>query len=195
MQRLMRWFRFNWMYLRRPPWDTGITPPELRAFIAAHPAGRALDLGCGTGTNLLALAQAGWQVTGMDFALRAVNQARRRLSSAGYPAHVLLGDASKMAGVEGPFDLVLDIGCYHGLAVDTRAAYRDNLLRVLAVEGRFLIYCHLTGDENAPLGLHQRDLDGFAAGLACLSRQDSQDRWGRSASWMEFGRQVVGVQK
>jgi SAM-dependent methyltransferase len=188
MQRLKRWVLFNWMYFRKPPWDTGITPPELQSFIAERPAGRALDLGCGTGTNLLTLAQAGWQVTGIDFAVRAVNQARRRMKKAGFAANVLLGDANRMAGVSGPFDLVLDIGCYHGLPLAMRAAYRENLLRVLAPDGHFLIYCHLTQTANAPFGLQPRDLEEFDMHLACLSRQDSLDRWGRTASWMMFGR-------
>lgn len=39
-----------------PPWDTNITPPELVAEVEgpqARTSGRALDLGCGTGTNSL----------------------------------------------------------------------------------------------------------------------------------------------
>ena len=42
-----------WYWLRRPPWDTGVTPPELVRFVSAHSPGRALDLGCGTGTNVV----------------------------------------------------------------------------------------------------------------------------------------------
>ena len=36
---------FNFWYFLRPPWDSGITPPELLAFLKGHPAGRAIDLG------------------------------------------------------------------------------------------------------------------------------------------------------
>jgi SAM-dependent methyltransferase len=188
MQRLMRWLQFNWMYFGRPPWDTGTSPPELLAFIQAQPPGRALDLGCGTGTNMLTLAQAGWQVTGMDFAVRAVKQARRRLKSVEPQAQVVLGDVSRMTGIDGPFDLVLDIGCYHGLPGEMRAGYRENLLRVLGPHGRFLLYCHLSEDEKAPFGLHPQDFELLNARLSCLSRQDSQDRWGRQAAWLLYGR-------
>ncbi|MCK7512216.1 MAG: methyltransferase domain-containing protein [Desulfobacterales bacterium] len=80
-----RW-RFEWRYWRgNTPWDTNITPPEVMEFIAETPPGRALDLGCGTGTNAIALARHGWQATGVDFAPKAVHKARAaRLKPAGF---------------------------------------------------------------------------------------------------------------
>src|SRR5881296_1344749 len=50
---------------RRPPWDTGITPPEVERFVASHAPGRAIDLGCGTGTNAVYLARHGWSAVGV----------------------------------------------------------------------------------------------------------------------------------
>jgi methylase of polypeptide subunit release factors len=74
---MMRKLFFNLAYLQKPVWDTGISPPELLDFIANHNPGRALDLGCGTGTNSITLAKHGWEVTGVDFVKRAINLARR----------------------------------------------------------------------------------------------------------------------
>ena len=51
------------------PWDSGVSPPELVAAVEgpqALPPGRALDLGCGTGTNAIYMARHGWDVTGAD---------------------------------------------------------------------------------------------------------------------------------
>src|SRR5690606_35007417 len=115
MRKLSRWLQFNLMYLNSPPWDTGVSPPELLEFIRAHAPGNAIDLGCGTGTNLLTLARAGWTVTGVDYALKAVAAARRRLARAGISGEVRSGDGSRLEVVRGSYDLVLDIGCYHGL--------------------------------------------------------------------------------
>ena len=53
-----------------------VTPD--RRLLAAAPAvaGSALDLGCGAGGNAIALAEAGWEVTGVDLAPRAIGSAR-----------------------------------------------------------------------------------------------------------------------
>src|SRR5512143_4337340 len=73
------------MYLfKKTPWDTGITPPEIVAAIESGkiPIGRALDLGCGTGTNAITLAQHGFTVTAIDVSRRAISLAKRKTRSA-----------------------------------------------------------------------------------------------------------------
>lgn len=76
--KIRRWIRFNLLSLGRPPWDTGVSPTELNAYLSSNEPGRALDVGCGTGTNLLTMAQKGWEVVGMDIAWLSVVRARRK---------------------------------------------------------------------------------------------------------------------
>jgi hypothetical protein len=58
------------------PWDRGGVPAQLRQFIAASPPLATLVPGCGTGYELAALCDAGWDATAIDFALVAVANAR-----------------------------------------------------------------------------------------------------------------------
>src|SRR5206468_2578655 len=87
--------------------------------------GRALDLGCGTGTNVRYLAEHGWEATGVDAVPAAIDRATAKLG--GVPkARVLLGDVTDLErlGLAGPFDLVLDIGCFHSIERRRRRAPR-----------------------------------------------------------------------
>jgi tRNA1(Val) A37 N6-methylase TrmN6 len=193
MQRLFRWLRYNVMYLGTPPWETGISPPELLEFLQQHPSGSALDLGCGTGTNLLTMAQHGWQVTGVDFAFRAVWAARRKFAQAHLRerGQVRRGDVTRYEDVRSRgsnplYDLVLDIGCYHSLSPEGRAAYQRNLPAILAPAGQFLLYANWRMNDSSPFGIIQADVDALSSILELETRQDSQDRFERKASWMLF---------
>jgi cyclopropane fatty-acyl-phospholipid synthase-like methyltransferase len=138
---LSRWFRFESRYLRgRTPWDTGITPPEVMDFLAAHPPGRAIDFGCGTGTNAMTLARRGWEVVGIDFSHLALVRARRKARAAGLSIRFLRKDVCRPIDVSGPFDLALDIGCLHGLPKAGRPRYAATLSDVVRSGGTYLLY-------------------------------------------------------
>ncbi|MEK6226202.1 MAG: class I SAM-dependent methyltransferase [Chloroflexota bacterium] len=137
MRRL--WFGVWYWLPGRRRWDTGVTPPELERFVGSHPPGRALDLGCGTGTNVVYLARHGWEAVGVDFAGRAIAKARRRARDAGVRATFLVGDVTHLAA-EGPFDLALDLGCLHAIPVSGRAGYAVGLARVVRPGGTYLLY-------------------------------------------------------
>lgn len=182
MNRLAR-LAFQVWYLTRPPWDTGVSPPELLELIAAQPPARALDLGCGTGTNVITLARAGWRVTGVDFVPRAIRLARQKARAAGVNADLRTGDVTDLRGIRGQFDLALDIGCFH--AVNDRAAYLNELARLLAPGGHWLLYAFVRTDPRLPgPGLAAADLDMIAArGLTLIWRRDGADRGARPSAW------------
>lgn len=185
---------FNLLYLlTEPPWDTGVSPPELLDFIGNHPsssgqgqASRAIDIGCGTGTNVITLAQAGWAVTGVDFAPHAIKIARRKARKAEVEAELLVRDAANLAGIRGPFDLALDIGCFHGLR-DRKADYLAELERILAPGGHWLMYGFFkpNGESDAP-GLEEADLESIPASMDLLWRQDGVDRNERESAWFLY---------
>ena len=133
---------FDRAYRRgRTPWDTGITPPEVVEEVTAMDPGRALDLGCGTGTNVLWLVQQRWTAVGVDFSSLAIESARRKADWIS-GAEFVEGDVTRLPelGVEGPFDLVLDIGCFHSVPTRRRGDYVRGVSAVARPGARMMIY-------------------------------------------------------
>ncbi len=185
---MLRRLRFNLWYFGRPPWDSGISPPELFEYLSNHGAGRAIDIGCGTGTNVVTLAQHGWKVTGVDFARRAIGIAKRKIEKANVEVNLSVNDATKLNGISGPFDLAFDLGCFHG--VDNKSDYLTELKRILAPNGHWLMYGFFKLDSRlAGPGLIQSDLDLIeAGGLRLMARQDGTDKRGRPSTWLLYQR-------
>lgn len=174
-------------YFSKPPWDTGISPPELLEVINAYPPGRAIDLGCGTGTNAITLAKHGWQVTGIDFVGRAIRKARKKARQAGVNVDFFIGDATKTEMINGQFDLVLDIGCFHSFSPEGKRAYIQNLRKLLAPGGIFLLYGFLLGDDSpGNTGISPEDIESIRS-VAELVKQDCGfDRGQRPSAWLKF---------
>jgi ubiquinone/menaquinone biosynthesis C-methylase UbiE len=178
---------FDLLYLfSDPPWDTGFSPPELLEFIEKHAPGMAIDIGCGTATNVITLAQAGWQVTGVDFAPHAIKIAKRKVRKAGAQAELLVRDATKLEGISGPFDLALDMGCFHGLR-DKKADYLSELERVLAPGGYWLMYGFFKPDPDSDSpGLVQSDLELIATTMSLRWRRDGYEKEERPSAWFLY---------
>jgi cyclopropane fatty-acyl-phospholipid synthase-like methyltransferase len=176
---------FQLFYLGDPPWDSGITPPEVVEFLDAHPPGRALDLGCGTGTNVITLAEHGWEAKGVDFVPRAVRQARRKARRAEVHVEFAVGDVADKRHFAGRYDLILDIGCYHALSEAQRRQYRQNIAAHLADGGTYMLYGFLSGDSSR---ISERDVDAFQDVLRLRKRVNSQDPNRSDSAWFWFSR-------
>jgi len=188
---MLRRLRFELSYFGRPPWDRGISPPELEEYVSQHPAGRAIDLGCGTGTHSITLARAGWQVTAIDFAGRAIRKAQAKAAHAGLNIQFIAGDVTKYQSGTGAFELALDIGCFHG--VGDRQLYMDNLLRLLRGGGHWLLYgFHRQPGAGPRPGLTPQDIDRANALLKLVWRRDGVDQRNRPSSWFLFERTSAG---
>ncbi|GAA0835728.1 class I SAM-dependent methyltransferase [Streptosporangium amethystogenes subsp. fukuiense] len=80
---------------------------RLRSWMPASPAD-VLDLGCGTGSLSLVLAEQGHRPVGVDLAPLMIEQARRKLTAAGFDAAMMVGDASNPPTRAGTsFDVIL----------------------------------------------------------------------------------------
>ncbi len=131
------------------PWDTGQPSSELQLVLSRHKIEpcRALELGCGTGTNSVWLAQQGFEVTGVDVAPLAVERAAARARVAGVKAHFLVADVLALAELDGPFEFFFDRGCYHAVRRAAPREYAPAVARQLAAGARGLV---LAGNAREP---------------------------------------------
>jgi 2-polyprenyl-3-methyl-5-hydroxy-6-metoxy-1,4-benzoquinol methylase len=182
---------FNLAYLSKPIWDTGISPPELMDYILHHTPGRALDLGCGTGTNTITLAKNGWQVTGVDFSRRAIHLAERKTKQNNVRVEYHLGDVTQLKSISGKFDLILDIGCFHSLPSNKRPQYINNIDKLLAQDGTFLIYMFIKENTDTPgPGVSDLDIQSLVRKFKLVERKDSTERGVRPSAWLTFNRNM-----
>jgi SAM-dependent methyltransferase len=152
------------------PWDIGAAQPVV---IEAERAGRfhgaVVDVGCGLGDNAIHLASQGHQVTGIDAAPAAIEQARQRARQRGVDVEFAVADATSLAGFEGRFDSVLDGACYHCLDEDARHAYAAALHRATRPDALLTLFCFPAGSS------------GLAAAMG-ISEENLRTTWGK-AGW------------
>lgn len=93
-----------------------------------------LDEGTGPGTQAIELATRGYTVTATDLAPAAIAYAKRKAEVSGVSIAFAEDDvlATKLTG---PFDAIVDRGCFHVLAPKDRAAYAKSTHRLLAPSG------------------------------------------------------------
>ncbi len=110
--------------------------------VRVGPSPAVLDLGCGTGINLLEVARALGpcrRLAGIDLAPGMIVEARRKAAAAGVPATFEVGDAEHLALEDASFDLIICNGVYHWFPDRSQAI--AEMSRVLRPYGQVLIIC------------------------------------------------------
>jgi methyl halide transferase len=130
-------------------WDSGLPSRELARMLDEWtiPPGRAIELGCGSGTNAAFLATQGFQVTGVDCSPTALRLADQKARSAGVSVDWIEADVQHFGAGLAPFDLVFDRGCYHCCRKVDLEGYLETLCNVTRGGSRFIC---LTGNADDP---------------------------------------------
>ncbi|MDW5323826.1 class I SAM-dependent methyltransferase [Plantactinospora sp. KLBMP9567] len=165
--------------------DHGLRDPTVRdAWIALlmpvlpDPPASIVDLGCGTGSLSILLAQAGHDVHGLDSSHRMLDEARGKASRLGVAVTLHHGDASRPPFQPASFDVVLVRHVLWALPDPASAlAHWVTLLRpqgrLVLIEGRWMTGAGLSAaDCTALLRQHRKEI-----GLQVL---DDQALWGRA---------------
>lgn len=129
------------------PWDSGTPSEVLTAFLEEGlvKPGRALELGCGTGTNAIFLAQRGFEVTAVDLSAVAINKAKEKAKQAGCNVNFVQADVTALPDVGAPFPFVFDRGTYHVVRGINLEGLQKTLSQVVAPGGYYLV---LVGNAN-----------------------------------------------
>jgi len=124
------------------PWDTGPREGLINLVESgrAKPC-RAIDLGSGTASNVVYLAQHGFDVTGVDYSPAAIEMGRVRAREAGVEVTFIEDDLTNLQHVNGTFDLLVDYGTLDDLRTPQRDLYMKNVLPLTHQGSLFLLYC------------------------------------------------------
>ena len=137
------------------------------------PPGRALDLGCGRGAHSVELARRGWDVTGIDVVPRALAAARERAAAAGRSVEFVAADVTDLpSSVSGPYDFLLDVGCFHGLTSAQQLRLGQGIERVTRPGATMLVLSFARGGRGPlPRGADARDLAAAFAAWTVIDEQ------------------------
>jgi SAM-dependent methyltransferase len=143
------------------PWDGHPIANNLQDLVKELPAGKALDLGCGTGDSSIYLAQHGWKVTGVDYVPQALAKARAKAAATNAPVDFVRADVTQLSqeGIGEDFGLIVDNGCLHNMSDGDRDAYVREVSAVAAPGARLLIVAFLPGGRLGVRGAQPAEME------------------------------------
>ncbi len=124
-------------------WELGKPRPILVEYMQAGilPKGSVLDICCGAGTNTVYLAQNGNTVTGIDISRTAMTIAKQNAHIGGVNIDFLAESFIELPFIDGVFDLVWDMGCFHHVHEEERCTFIEGVNRVLKLGGVYMLTC------------------------------------------------------
>ena len=128
--------RFNEFYENgTPPWVIGEPQPAIVALEQTGVIrGKVLDAGCGLGEHTILLTALDFDVLGIDYAPRAIEQARANAAAKGIDARFEVADAMNLGAAPG-YDTIVDSALFHVFGDDDRARYVASLRTALRPGG------------------------------------------------------------
>ena len=112
---------------------------------------RVLELGCGSGNNLVFLAREGFKAYGVDFSPSALELSKRHLDMFGYTADLRQSCISELPFEDGSFDAVIESNTLHCNMAATIAKSFGEIFRVLKPGGKF--YGIMASDRCAEVSM------------------------------------------
>ncbi|HXC76454.1 MAG TPA: class I SAM-dependent methyltransferase [Candidatus Acidoferrum sp.] len=133
---------WNSVYEGSPPWDIGRPQPDfVRLADAGKLRGHLLDVGCGTGEQVMLAASHGAEAMGVDVAELAIERARAKAQERGIRAMFEVGDVLHLERLGRQFDVITDSGVFHVFDDEERPVYVNSLRSALRLGGMYYLMC------------------------------------------------------
>ncbi len=132
------------------PWDTGRVDGNLPRIISRFDIApcSALEVGCGTGTNAIWLAEHGFRVKALDVSPLAIAKAEKKTREHNPGVTFDLGDILHDTVPGAPFGFVFDRGCLHSHDTpEERLAFAERVANLLVEKG---LWFSLIGSTDGP---------------------------------------------
>lgn len=177
-------------------WDLGGTTPALARWLETHPGAgeRVVVAGCGHGHDALALAEAGYDVTAVDFAPSAIAHLARAAAGRGLPLAAIEADAFAWgAGRRESFELAFERTFLCALPPERREDYAALMAGLLKPGGRLVgvFYTHPTR-KGPPFGMAPETVRALLAPHFAERSFEPvavpSPGWEREERWGEFDR-------
>jgi SAM-dependent methyltransferase len=139
--------------LDKIPWNIKEPPRQLINLVEENTIApcRTADVGCGVGNYAIWFAKKGFQVTGIDFSVKAVELARINAEQQGVDCVFEYGDLTNTEfRVESRFQFVYDWEVLHHVFPDDRQTYFQNVANLL--EDKALYYSVCLSEDDPDFG-------------------------------------------
>ncbi|HEY1804835.1 MAG TPA: class I SAM-dependent methyltransferase [Terracidiphilus sp.] len=178
------------------PWDTGQPEPLLVDFVTSGVVkpGPTLEVGAGTGTNSIWMAERGFDVFGVDVAPLAIERAQAKAKDRTLGCRFAVWDILAAPPPGGPFHFVFDRGCFHVFDEPAeRERFAAQVAAVLAPAGLWLSLIGSTEGPPREVGPPRRSAREVTAAvepaLEIIELRSAEFRGANAKAWFCLSRQ------
>jgi SAM-dependent methyltransferase len=171
------------------PWDTGQPEPLLVEFVSsgAVTPSPALEIGAGTGTNAIWMAERGFDVLGVDVSPLAIERSNAKMEGRALRCRFAACDFLAASPPDGPFQFVFDRGCFHVFdEPDERQRFAAQVAAVLAPGGLWL---SLIGRTEGPPRRSAREVTfAIEPAMEIVELRSTEFRGNNAKAWFCLSR-------
>ncbi|NOX46089.1 MAG: methyltransferase domain-containing protein [Chlorobi bacterium] len=141
------------------PWDIKRPDFNLKNIVKSRPVEpcKALDIGCGTGDNVIWLAREGFETLGIDMSSKAIEMAKDKAVKTGVETDFRTMDFLGEKLPANTFGFVFDRGCFHTFdEKEDRKVFVENVHGLLMKDGLWLSLIGNYDDGRLDIGPPKR---------------------------------------